>query len=421
LWLSVILALVLTIFAFWGYPKVPFHPDESTQLFMSSDFETLFKNPIALAWSPEQAADLRTHYRLVDAPLTRYLHGLARSVSGLPAPLSDWDWAKSWEENQRAGALPDGQLLNTGRMILVLLFPIDLLLIYLIGMRVQGKTCAVVAMLLFGANALVLLHNRRAMAEAALTSGALLAAWSFLDGNRRPWLAGLAAALAFSAKQTAVVLVPVGLLAVSLPAPGTSESPTHASTKQLARRLGQFLAIFAIITLAFNPFLWSHPIQAVQAAWTERQDLLNRQVADFNRLLPKSALDTPAIRLAALIANLYIVPPAFAETGNYLQQTGPSEIAYLAIPGHNLLRGFLGGGILFGLTLGGVIVAGLRLRSVNKDQRRAISIVLLTTFALGCGIFWLIPLPWQRYVMPLVPFVCLWSAFIPGVFLGRKT
>ena len=73
------------------------------------------------------------------------------------------------------------------------------------------------AALLLGLNALVLLHDRRAMAEAALTFGVLLALWSFLTGKRHPWLIGLGLALAFNAKQTGLVLLPVGLLAVALP------------------------------------------------------------------------------------------------------------------------------------------------------------------------------------------------------------
>src|SRR4030067_808767 len=38
-----------------GLPGVPFHPDESTLLMMSADFEELWRAPLSLAWSPEKA------------------------------------------------------------------------------------------------------------------------------------------------------------------------------------------------------------------------------------------------------------------------------------------------------------------------------------------------------------------------------
>ena len=48
---------------------VPFHPDESTQLYMSRDFDTLVlqRDPAALAWTPDQPLTPEARYRLLDA------------------------------------------------------------------------------------------------------------------------------------------------------------------------------------------------------------------------------------------------------------------------------------------------------------------------------------------------------------------
>ena len=46
-------------------------------------------------------------------------------------------------------------------------------------------------------------------------------------------------------------------------------------------------------------------------------------------------------RHAPLSVSRALTPPAFAETANYLQETKASEAAYLAVPGHNLLRGMI--------------------------------------------------------------------------------
>jgi hypothetical protein len=165
--------------------------------------------------------------------------------------------------------------------------------------------------------------------------------------------------------------------------------------------------------------MWRQPLQAVQAAISERQRLQQGQAADFRRLVPEVALDSPSRRLAALLANLYFAPPAFAEAGNYSEQTHAIEQAYLANPGHTLLRGLLGGSLMFALNLVGIALACLRLRRAVPEQRRALAILLLVSLCMGLGLFWLAPLPWQRYVMPLAPISCLWSAYAVSSF-GKK-
>jgi Dolichyl-phosphate-mannose-protein mannosyltransferase len=409
IWLS--LALPLTLYAFWGLNRVPFHPDESTQLYMSRDFEILFTDTLAMTWTPERAADLPTHYRLVDAPLTKYLLGIGRSIAGLPALSSDWDWSKTWSENQASGSLPDKHLLHVGRFSLALLLPFDLFFIYLIGKRIQGPLTGLLATLFLGLSALVLLHDRRAMAEAALTFGVLLSLWSFLDGDKRPWLVGLAVALTFSAKQMGAALLPVGVMAVLVPGENQDKPTRQKRSFDMIWKLIQLGFVFFLTVWILNPFLWSHPFLATKAAWTERQNLLQLQVADYKRLSPENALNSPTRRFAALLANLFFTPPAFAETANYTQETRTSEEAYLLVPGHNLLRGISGGGICLILSMVGIVLAIVGLRRKTTDQQRNLFLMLVATLLLGVGIYWFVPLPWQRYVLPLVPLICLWTAY----------
>jgi 4-amino-4-deoxy-L-arabinose transferase-like glycosyltransferase len=407
---------LVTIFYLWGVARVPFHPDESTYLYMSGDLEALFRDPASLAWRPENAGDLSQHYRAIDAPLTRYLLGIGRGLAGLSPLPADWDWTKSWEENQSAGALPSDDLLLAGRVTVALLLPFCLLLIYLLGKAIGGCYTGLLAAALLGLNALILLHNRRAMAEGALTFGVLLACWSFLKARQRPWLVGLAAALAFNAKHSALALLPVGLLAVCW-IPGQ----TSARYRKMAIAATQFLLIFGLLTLALNPYLWRYPIQAARATWSARQELLESQLATTAYWAPEQALYTPAKRAFALVANTYITPPSFAEAGNYLEHTAASQAAYLAIPGHNLLRGLVVGGLLLALTLSGILIAGLRLRQASPERRRAIILILLATFSLFLALALTVPLPWQRYSIPLLPFASLWAAYTLGFWLDQAS
>jgi 4-amino-4-deoxy-L-arabinose transferase-like glycosyltransferase len=364
-----------------------------------------------MSWQATNGVDLRQHYRLIDAPITRYLLGLGRSFAGLPALPADWSWQASWEENQNAGALPEHRLLLTGRLAIALLLPFSLLLIYLIGRRMCGETGGLLACLLLGSNALVLLHARRAMAEGALTFGLLFALWSFLDGWRKPWLAGLGMALAFNAKHSSLALLPVGLLAVSwaqFPLPGEGR---RSLVKKILIHALIYVAVFGLVTLALNPFLWHNPLQAIQTSVAERNTLLQRQLADTIRLAPEKAMLTPGWRTLSLLANLYILPPAFAEVNQYHPYTEEMEARYLALPGQNLFRNMAGGGLMLILTLLGLILGVINLRHAAPDQRRTLALMLAATSLLLLAPIILVPLTWQRYAIPLAPLACLWIAY----------
>ena len=433
-WPFIFLLAGLTAFQLWGVSKVPFHPDEATYLFMSSDLEALFTRPGQLGFDPDKADDPRQTYRTIDAPLTRYVLGLGRWAFGIAALPVDWDWGKTWDENAAAGALPSPELLLAGRLAMTLLMPLSLVLAYAIGLEMGGRWTGWAAALLLGLNALALLHGRRAMAEGVLIFGVLFAFWSFLRGGKHAWLAGLGMAIAFNSKQSALALLPVGVLAVVwtesiLPRLKSGlENPLkrmESTTRfngffvsatgfnrwhmgRIAGNLLQFLAVFGLVTLALNPIYWRNPVEAVQASLATRQDLLSRQVADAQRLAPGQVLDTPVKRLAVMLGHLYVLPLQFYEIGNYQTQTEAAEEAYLAVSGHVFLRGLTGGGLVLALTLIGMVRGVLEIR--RKGIARSVPVILLflTTGLMGAALLAAVPLPFQRYSIPLLPLVVLW-------------
>lgn len=400
--------ILFIIFYFAGVNSIPFHPDESTQIFMSGDFELFFKNPSNIFWKPEQEQDLRQLYRERDAPLTRYLIALSRLISHKSALQADWDWSKTWEENQAAGALPDENLLLITRLGVCWLFPLSLWLIYQTAKTVGSQLSAWCTVFVFGLNALILLHTRRAMAESVLVFSELLFFWLLVHEEKSPWLLAIPAALALNSKHSSGVLIFIGIVAILW-----SPQFLKLDWQKLAKQFFLYLVIFASITLILNPFLWSDPFQATLAAWNSRQDLLQRQVSTISALQPGIILSSLPERFLGLIANLFLTPPAIAEVTNYLVQTQSSEIVYLSNPLHFILRNFIGGGLLLSLTLAGLIFS---IRSSFRSADPLISrrrIWLLNAAALiqflSLGIF--IPLPWQRYVMPLVPYICIYLGF----------
>jgi hypothetical protein len=89
---------------------------------------------------------------------------------------------------------------------------------------------------------------------------------------------------------------------------------------------------------------------------------------------------------------------------------------------NNLGRGLIGGGIALILSLVGFLFSAM-------DLLRSRSLPLLILFLAGlaqiAAILLLVPLPFQRYILPAVPFACFWLAFgiakfVTGIILGIK-
>jgi 4-amino-4-deoxy-L-arabinose transferase-like glycosyltransferase len=394
--------IIITVFYLAGLAAVPFHPDESTQIYMSSDVERFFDNPADLFWQPQRVNDPRQLYRELDSPLPRYLIGFGRLAAGGLAPLAtDWDWSKSWQHNLDAGAYPGADLLLAARLPSALLFPFSLVLIFFIAKALAPQPVAWLAIFFYAANALVLLHTRRAMAEAVLMVTILLTLYSLIYIRKHPWLAAAFAALAFSSKHSAgVLLLPVLVAVIWQPA-----LSWRARLAQLASACILFAAIFFLL----NPFLWSSPLAAAKSALRQRSDLVNRQVTELRLVNPEKVLDTLPTRLAAQIGQLYLIEPAIWDISNYIIEQHASEQAYLANPWHRLLRSPSGGFGLMLLSVYGVVIAGLAAFR-QHSMRRTLSLVILAFGVQLLALLLAVPLPFQRYVLPLTPFVSLWSA-----------
>ena len=415
-WPGLILGGILLIYQLATLRDIPFHPDESSWLHMSKDFEVFVTQPGAMAWNPAEEGNPDQTNREIGAPVTKYILGFARWASRLPPPETDWDWTKNWQENQKAGALPDDHTLWLGRLAITLLLPFSLILIYISGEFIGGRTTGLTAALLLGTHTLVLLHDRRAMAEGALTMGVALSIWGIIRAGRHPWLSGLGIALAYNAKQSSLALLLAGLLTVCYLPKESRKGPG-----QVGSNLVQYLGVFALLTFALNPLLWHNPWQATRASWTARQELLQRQMAAFTQVHPEQVLHTFTQRAAVLLANLYITQPSASEVSNYHADTAITTADYISNPLHNLMRGYLGGGILLTLSLFGFILAGRKSLNPATPNRQALLGLLFATLVQTAALIAMVPLPFQRYAIPLVPFTCLWCAYgVNQVFLiGR--
>jgi hypothetical protein len=219
--------------------------------------------------------------------------------------------------------------------------------------------------------------------------------------------------LAFNAKHSALVVFPIGLLAVCW-----STTSFIWKISRLAANIGQYFVGFTIITVLLNPFLWRNPITAAHESINQRQALLARQQSDFKEFFPTQVLETPSERALVLLAQTLIAPPIFAEVGNYREATLPTENEYLNTPEYVLGRDYVTAGLLLGLMVLGTLALIQDAFIGEADKRRNSIILLLSVFALTTGYILVIPLSWQRYTVPLIPFVSILAGL--GITWGIK-
>jgi 4-amino-4-deoxy-L-arabinose transferase-like glycosyltransferase len=389
---------------------------------MSRDFDLLISTPLSLVWNPTQEASIDQQYRELNAPVTKLLIGAGRLLGGFSPLPHDWDWSKTWQENADNSALPSPALLLISRLSVAWLFPFSVWLVYDTARQLDHWLTGLLSAGLFATSALILLHTRRAMAESTLVFGVCMALWCLVKYRNKPWLVAAAMAVAFNTKQTNLALVPVGLFAVAWTAWVRRQQIRDALKPALI-----FCLTFTVITFGLNPFLWSNPILASLAAIRARQTLLTAQVAATGALLPSQVLTTPGEHAAALLANLFLTPPAVEDVGNYIQQTAASKAAYFNLPGTNLFRGLAGGAVMLALALAGVFMTLRQFFAWKIKPQLSMAFFLLAFLAQTALLTLTIPLPYQRYWLPLVPFFCVWSALplsrigitIAGVFTKK--
>jgi len=382
--------------------QVPFHPDESTQLFNSYDVETFFKDPLSMAWEPSIPLTTQMRYRMLDAPLTRIFIGIGRIITGQPPQTVDWDWSKSWEENSNEGALPQKSELFVARLSVSWVFPLSLLLFWHLLSKYFGKLAGWIGIVFLAGNSLILLHTRRSMAESLTVFFVILCIWAIFFCKKHPWLIALPVSLVFNAKQSTVIWLIIGFMPILF------NYKYYIHHKLLGTK---HILLYAIIVtgvfFCLNPFTWKHPIYSLQEAFTLRQNLVAQQLADIIRVSPHAALITPLQRIIGIVANLFFTAPAPLDTANYQIELSVQVNKYSSIPINNFMRNFFGGSILLIFSITGMYSV---LRGLIRNQKREEILILLAGVLQFILLVFTVPIPFQRYVMPLVPIVVFFFA-----------
>lgn len=392
-----IFSILWMFFYFKNLLNVPFHPDESTQIFMSKDVELIINNTSDLYFQADTQNSIEQNYRLLDAPLPKYFIGIFRIIFNLEAISFDWDWSKSWTDNQ--DAIPGYQLLLISRLSAAIFFPLSIILFFFVLKEVfkSDNLLIFLSLMLFAFNSLLLLHTRRAMAESSMIFFLLLSLFTLCKiPHKWFFMSAVPIGLAINAKQILIFLIPLSIILV-----------IFIFKKQLKNFLVQitlFIVVLIGIFLILNPIAWNQPVPVVKQMLSQRMELSQNQVNAIQSVSPEYITNSLSKRITAFIAQLFIIKPSPQEISNYQKFLQESIVDYFKNPLHNgLIRNLLGGTVYFILFLLGFFKS----ISLLPDRLKLIFIIGFILFCLELLIS--LSIPFQRYYLPAIPFTIIFA------------
>ncbi|MBZ0297337.1 MAG: glycosyltransferase family 39 protein [Anaerolineae bacterium] len=396
---------VLALYILAGTPLVPFHPDESTQIFMSHDYAYQFieRDLSKIRYSDPPQRDTEQELRLLNGTINKYLIGLAWHLNGFNADdlNEQWDWGADWDYNLRAGHLPALDLLHVARWPSALLLAAGVIVIFALGWQLGGRPVAYFASLYYALNPALLLNGRRAMMEGSQIFFALLVVLAGVWFVRRySWravlLLGVAAGFALASKHTTVFTVaPVFAICIVL-----------ILARRQTRPLGKLFAAGVIglaIFYALNPAWWGNPISRATTVLELRQDLLTTQTEVFGHY--EHIVDQSAGFARQTLMNL----TQYYEVSGWDALIGDQIAHYESSPWHGVS---IGGSVIGGLVM--LLLVGFGLLALWRHRHRQVvsGRWLIGGWALAVSVFTLVltPLEWQRYYVPVYPALGLLAA-----------
>lgn len=389
--------ILWVFFYFKSLAEVPFHPDETTQIYMSQDVKLIINHTSELFFQETPQNQLEQNYRLLDAPITKYFIGIFRIIFKQDVIQSDWDWTKSWTENHNA--IPSNTLLLSARLSAAIFFPFSIILFVLIVKDIFGSDRFLLyfSTLLFSFNSLLLLHTRRAMAESGMIFFLLLSLLALIKIPKKwGFLVSIPIVFAINTKQTLLFLIPLALIIF-----------IYYFKKQW-RTLGLQLGLFSIILVSvfyiLNPIMWKEPVKVVLQMLESRRELSQEQAAAIGSVTPEFLTNSPSEKITAFIAQIFILEPTPQDISNYQDEINPSIKNYFINPLHKgLIRNLLGGTFYFLLFIFGFYQSFYFLDTKHK------LIFVSGTIMFCLEILFLLAIPFQRYYLTAIPFTIIFS------------
>jgi 4-amino-4-deoxy-L-arabinose transferase-like glycosyltransferase len=401
--LPLLWCILLAAYILAGTPLVPFHGDESTQIYMSRDYAYQFLGGdlSKLRYSPTPASPQEQDLRLLNGTINKYLIGLAWHLSGFQASdlNQQWDWGADWNYNQTSGHAPSPALLLVARWPSALLLAVGVFIMFGLGRAVGGRFTRYLASLYYALNPPLLLNGRRAMMEGSSTCFSLLVVlagiwWLNKPDWRRGLLLGLAGGLALTSKHTALFTVAPVFAVCAVYTVYTSVGAALPLQNRFitVRNFMLPMVVMTLTFLALNPAWWDSPLARPALVLKMRNDLLATQTQVFGQY------GSFADQLAGFGQQALVALPQYYEAPGWAAPLSEQIDAYEASPWHGVS---IGGSVLGAFVLLIALMVGmwaLMRRSIPIRVRTLVGAwalaALLTTLLLT-------PLEWGRYYLPV--------------------
>ena len=404
LWLG-----LLTLYVLAGAALVPFHGDESTQIFMGRDYYHGLAEIVHDDSSRIPATE--RHLRLLNGTVAKTIYGWITVSSGLRLDKlnEQWDWEADYAYNRDTHRIPNDHLLRMGRLASAFQLALAVWVFFGFARLTMGRPAAWLASSLFALHPAVLLNGRRAMMEGSHLLGMMLvllaAAWLMRGRQWRACLAlGAAAGFAIAAKHPNVIVAALAFFACFSLALVQAIRRRQGLAKAVAGLLAAGL-LMLLIFYALNPGWWLAPLSTARTALQLRANLLRNQTATFSSYASAAERADGFFRFVFAGEAQYFEVPAWAGYDVIRAQIETyqgSGLAGLGVDGSRL-----GGWLFLLLAIGG----GLHFVRNKRIRREYRWLMLVWGLGMMTLTFTLTPLPWARYYLPALPFAASMTAY----------
>jgi hypothetical protein len=421
-----------------GYMKVPFHGDESMQIYMSRDYYDLVQVRHVETLFYRESIDseiglLDQQLRIVNGTVNKLTIGLAWDLAGYTVTdlNQPWYWGMpdEWEWNRANHGMPSEDLLRYARLPSTLFTALSVSVIFAIAWVItHNHAAARMSALIYATYPAILLNGRRAMMEGSFLFFSSLVILSALmlgrtanTRRRIVWvvLLGLSSGLAVASKHTAMIPVAVAFLGVGMvpivqrskPGEETTNEPPRCEISASAFFLPLILAgvVGLVVFLALNPAWWSNPLRVASRVLDYRRDLLDQQIAGAK--ITGDYYDHEWQRLEKLADQALFARVQYYEVPYWkdfvTDRIADYEESWLAGRSDNLIWT---GVLLLSLSVG---IATL----VKRWREGSVWIGLVWLGGTALALLVLVPLDWQRYYLPLFAPVSVVSGMGAGYII----
>ena len=418
LWIDALWLGLLALYIMAGAAAVPFHGDESTQIYMGRDYYYQFADADrfkAARGVSEVGSLTEQELRLLNGTISKTIYGWIAASSDIPLEKlnEQWDWEADYGYNRDTNRIPKSHLLRMGRLASSLQLALAVLAFFCFVKMTIHRPAAWLASALFALHPAILLNGRRAMMEGShllgMTLILLAGAWLMRGGRWWAYAAlGAAAGFAAATKHPNVItaaLVFFACFSLSLFRAMRDWKGQWRSFVRAVIGLAAAGLIALLVFYALNPAWWPSPLASARQALPLRTGLLEKQMQVFGGYGSLGERADGFFRYVFAGEVQYFEDPAWAGydvIGVQIQAYQASGLAGAVIGGSSLV------GLLFlFLTLSGSV------HLVGSADIPAAYRWLLMIWGAGMAalIFLFTPLPWGRYYLPLIPFAASMAAY----------